>query len=66
MKNIVIALVFALSAIVATANDTTFYFTTSDAVKLYVRMAGQGEHCLLFTAALVVQVIILKQCLLLS
>src|SRR5688500_13021703 len=27
------------------AKDSTFYFTTSDNVKLYVRVAGQGKPC---------------------
>jgi proline iminopeptidase len=46
MKRTLLALVFALTTIGAKANDTTFYFTTSDAVKLYVRVAGQGDPCL--------------------
>lgn len=28
------------------ATDSTFYFTTSDSVKLYVRIAGTGKPCL--------------------
>lgn len=28
------------------AGDSTFYFTTSDKVKLYVRIAGKGKPCL--------------------
>lgn len=30
----------------ASAKDTNFYFTTSDSVKLYVRIAGEGQPCL--------------------
>lgn len=30
----------------AKATDSTFYFTTSDSVKLFVRVAGNGEPCL--------------------
>lgn len=30
----------------AFAQDSSFYFTTSDNVKLYVRVAGQGKPCL--------------------
>ncbi|RYZ61167.1 MAG: alpha/beta hydrolase, partial [Chitinophagaceae bacterium] len=28
------------------ATDSTFYFTTSDSVRLYVRVAGSGQPCL--------------------
>jgi len=31
---------------IAKAADSTFYFTTSDSVKLYVHTAGKGEPCL--------------------
>jgi proline iminopeptidase len=37
---------FFLSSFFAFAKDSTFYFTTSDNVRLYVRIAGQGKPCL--------------------
>jgi proline iminopeptidase len=37
-----LALLFSLSLF---ASDSTFYFKTSDNVKLYVRVAGKGKPC---------------------
>ena len=31
---------------ISSAADTTFYFTTSDTVKLFVKIAGKGKPCL--------------------
>lgn len=39
-----ILLLFCTKSLLAT--DSTFYFTTSDHVKLYVRVAGTGKPCL--------------------
>lgn len=43
IASILFVLFFQLSA---DAKDTNFYFTTSDSVKLYVRIAGEGKPCL--------------------
>lgn len=45
MKKIIATLLTAFFTIAAFAKDSTFYFTTSDSVKLYVRVAGQGQPC---------------------
>lgn len=37
---------FLLLSLEAFAKDSTFYFTTSDGVQLYVRVAGKGKPCL--------------------
>lgn len=34
-----------LSAFIVSAQDTTFFFTTSDSVRLHVRVAGKGRPC---------------------
>lgn len=46
MKNIILTMLLALACAQALAKDSTFYFTTSDKVKLYVRVAGKGKPCL--------------------
>lgn len=46
MKKRNIAVLLILLGLSAKARDTTFYFTTSDAVNLYVRVAGSGQPCL--------------------
>jgi proline iminopeptidase len=45
MKKIAIALLAALFSLAAFAKDSTFHFTTSDNVKLFVRTAGKGKPC---------------------
>lgn len=45
MNKIIIALLTALISFNALASDSTFYFTTSDGVKLFVRIAGEGRPC---------------------
>lgn len=45
MKTVVL-LLFTLFFQQAVAGDKQFYFTTSDSVKLYVRIAGEGKPCL--------------------
>ena len=45
MKHLLIALLFFITRPLLAA-DSTFYFTTSDSVKLYVRIAGAGDPCL--------------------
>jgi proline iminopeptidase len=45
MKKALLALLLLLSA-AAHARQGSFYFTTSDSVKLYVRVAGAGKPCL--------------------
>ena len=39
-------LLFILASGTANAQSRSFYFTTSDSVKLYVRIAGEGKPCL--------------------
>ena len=39
-------LLFFLASIGSFAKDKNFYFITSDSVKLYVRVAGEGKPCL--------------------
>jgi proline iminopeptidase len=46
MKNTILMLLLFSLVSNAFARDSTFYFTTSDQVKLYVRIAGQGKPCL--------------------
>ena len=45
MHKIIILLLTAFISLAASAADSTFHFTTSDGVKLYVRIAGQGRPC---------------------
>ncbi|RYZ53548.1 MAG: alpha/beta hydrolase [Chitinophagaceae bacterium] len=45
MKFLLLTLLL-LSTKILLATDSTFYFTTSDSVKLYVRVAGSGKPCL--------------------
>ena len=45
MKKIIFTLLTAFLTIASFATDSTFYFRTSDSVKLYVRVAGQGKPC---------------------
>lgn len=44
MKKILFLLLIIVN-VSAFAQDSTFYFTTSDSVKLYVRIAGKGKPC---------------------
>lgn len=49
MKKILLALLFILGSVLpqlALAQQKQFYFTTSDGVQLYVRVAGEGKPCL--------------------
>ncbi|HUC81591.1 MAG TPA: alpha/beta hydrolase [Flavisolibacter sp.] len=46
MKSLFLTFLFVAAVLQATAGDSTFYFTTSDNVKLYVRIAGHGTPCL--------------------
>ena len=46
MKNTILTLLLYAICSQAFAKDSTFYFTTSDKVKLYVRIAGKGKPCL--------------------
>lgn len=46
MKKLVSALVIILFAVVAKAQENSFYFTTSDSVQLFVKVAGKGKPCL--------------------
>jgi proline iminopeptidase len=46
MKSIITLLGLFILMITATAADNSFYFTTSDNVQLYVRVAGKGQPCL--------------------
>lgn len=45
MKQLAIFLFTLITTITAFAKDSTFYFKTSDSVKLYVRIAGKGKPC---------------------
>jgi proline iminopeptidase len=45
MKNIIFLLLAIATVCHSFANDSTFYFKTSDNVKLYVRVAGRGKPC---------------------
>ena len=45
MKKTVFLFLTSVLFFSAFAKDSTFYFTTSDQVKLYVRVAGQGRPC---------------------
>ena len=44
MRTLLIILL-SLYSTITKATDSTFYFTTSDNVKLFVRVAGQGQPC---------------------
>lgn len=46
MKNIILIVFAVISANAVLANDSVFYFKTSDSVRLYVRAAGSGKPCL--------------------
>ncbi len=46
MKKIIVLLVGMFTLANSYAEDRNFYFTTSDSVKLYVRVAGEGTPCL--------------------
>lgn len=46
MKKIITLLVFVMTLSGALAGDRNFYFTTTDSVRLYVRVAGEGKPCL--------------------
>jgi proline iminopeptidase len=46
MKNTILTILLFAACLQTTAKDSTFYFTTSDHVKLYVRIAGKGRPCL--------------------
>ena len=46
MKKIILALFTLMLCTTVFAQDSTFYFTTSDNVRLYVRLAGKGKPCL--------------------
>lgn len=46
MKKILTLLVFIMILSGAIAADRNFYFTTTDSVRLYVRVAGEGKPCL--------------------
>jgi proline iminopeptidase len=45
MKKILVTLSTILFSLSLFATDSTFYFQTSDNVKLFVRIAGQGKPC---------------------
>lgn len=45
MKKIIFSLFILVLSEAVFAKDSTFYFKTSDNVKLYVRIAGQGKPC---------------------
>ena len=46
MRNFTLLILLCVWATAAKAKDSTFYFTTSDKVRLFVRVAGTGEPCL--------------------
>ena len=46
MKKLLFLVSILVASIIASASDSTFYFTTSDNVRLYVRIAGRGQPCL--------------------
>lgn len=46
MKQILLAFFLFGSVLSFAATDSSFYFTTSDSVRLYVRVAGKGKPCL--------------------
>ncbi|GAA4411436.1 alpha/beta fold hydrolase [Nibrella viscosa] len=49
MKTLLLSLLSLMVAVASYAQqvpEETFYFTTSDSTRLYVRMVGQGEPCL--------------------
>lgn len=46
MKTILAFLLLLATLPAAAKTDSSFYFTTSDSVKLYVRIAGTGKPCL--------------------
>ncbi len=46
MKNLLYILTILLLSKVTSAQDTSFYFKTSDGVRLYVRTVGEGRPCL--------------------
>lgn len=45
MNKIIVALLTAFISLTSFARDSTFHFTTSDGVKLFVRIAGEGRPC---------------------
>jgi proline iminopeptidase len=45
MNKIIITLLTVFITFTSFAKDSTFHFTTSDSVNLYVRMAGEGRPC---------------------
>lgn len=45
MNKIIVALLTAFISLSSFASDSTFHFTTSDGVKLFVRVAGEGRPC---------------------
>jgi proline iminopeptidase len=45
MNKMIVALLTLLISTTTFAQDSSFYFTTSDHVKLYVRVAGKGKPC---------------------
>lgn len=45
MKKLAFLLLTTTLAIVSFAQDSTFYFTTSDSTRLFVRITGQGKPC---------------------
>jgi proline iminopeptidase len=46
MKTIISLVLACILHLASLAGDRHFYFTTSDSVKLYVRIAGEGKPCL--------------------
>jgi proline iminopeptidase len=46
MKKIAFLFLIIIFSIISFAQDSTFYFTTSDSTKLFVRITGQGKPCL--------------------
>lgn len=46
MKKFLFLISILSFSVVGFSKDSTFYFTTSDNVRLYVRVAGQGQPCL--------------------
>lgn len=46
MKKLALILLTALVTFTSFAQDSTFYYTTSDSVRLFVRIAGEGQPCL--------------------
>lgn len=46
MRQMILGLLLAFVSFQTFAQDSSFYFTTSDNVRLYVRVAGKGKPCL--------------------